>query len=87
MPEFKYGSDLDKASKSAKPTTKRLLAFVWPDCPTGSLAKAQRSNDWLERAAIARHSKTPDSTLNNLVTDAHPMVRVLAKTNLEGRKL
>ena len=86
MTKFKHASELEKSAKSAKPTTKRLLAFTWPDCPTAALAKGQRSNDWLERAAIARHPKTPDSTLNNLVEDVHPVVRVLAKTNMEARQ-
>ena len=58
----------------------------WSDFTTAALAKGQRSNDWLERAAIARHPKTPDSALNNLVEDAHPVVRVLAKTNMEMRQ-
>ena len=35
--------------------------------------------------AIARHPKTPDSALNNLVQDTHPVVRALAKANLQGR--
>ena len=86
MTKFKYASELEKSAKSPKPTTKRLLAFAWPDCPTAALAKGQRSNDWLERAAIARHPKTPDSALKNLVEDAHPVVRVLAKTNMDTRQ-
>ena len=77
--------ELEKAANGNKPTLKRLIAFCWKGCPTGSLAKAQRSTDWAERAAIARHPKTPDSALNNLVQDTHPVVRALAKANLEER--
>jgi hypothetical protein len=62
-----------------------LVSFCWKDCPTGSLAKAQRSTDWAERAAIARHPKTPDAALKNLVQDPHPVVRALAKANRESR--
>jgi hypothetical protein len=76
---------LESASRSNKPTLKRLIAFCWDDCPTASLAKAQRSNDWAERAAIARHPKTPESALKNLVGDTHPVVRALAKQNLSER--
>ena len=77
--------ELEKAANGNRPTLKRLIAFCWKDCPTGSLAKAQRSTDWAERAAIARHPKTPDSALKNLVQDTHPVVRALAKANLEER--
>lgn len=76
---------LESGSKSTKPTLKRLIAFCWTDCPTASLAKGQRSNDWAERAAIARHPKTPESALKNLVDDTHPVVRALAKHNLAER--
>lgn len=76
---------LESASRSNKPTLKRLIAFCWDECPTASLAKAQRSNDWGERAALARHPKTPESTLKNLVDDTHHVVRVLAKQNLSER--
>lgn len=76
---------LENGSKSSKPAVKRLIAFCWDECPTASLAKAQRSNDWVERAAIARHPKTPDSALNQLVDDTHPVVRALAKRNLSVR--
>lgn len=78
-------TELESGSKSTKPTLKRLIAFCWDDCPTASLAKAQRSNDWVERAAIARHPKTPDSALKHLVEDTHPVVRALAKHNLSER--
>lgn len=77
--------ELTKASNGNKPTLRRLVSFVWKDCPTASLAKAQRSADWLERAAIARHPKTPGSALDNLAQDTHPVVRALAKANLEAR--
>lgn len=76
---------LESASKSTKPTDKKLIAFCWAECPTASLAKAQRSNDWAERAAIARHAKTPDSALKLLADDTHPVVRALAKHNLSER--
>ena len=78
---------LETTSRSTKPTIKRLIAFCWDDCPTASLAKAQRSNDWAERAAIARHSKTPESALKNLADDTHPVVRALAKQNLSERSV
>ena len=73
------------ASRSYRPTLGRLIAFVWIDCPVGALARAQRSNDWCERAAIARHPKTPGSTLANLARDSNPVVRALAIANLAGR--
>lgn len=77
--------DLEKASRGNKPTKKRLIAFVWKDCPPASLAKAQRSTDWIERAAIARNPQTPASTLQNLAEDVHPVVRALARGNLDRR--
>jgi hypothetical protein len=76
---------LETSSRGSKPTLSRLTAFCWADCPTGSLARAQRSADWVERAAIARHPKTPDSALKGLAEDTHPVVRVLAKHNLAER--
>ena len=76
---------LESSARGSKPTLRRLTAFCWADCPTASLAKAQRSADWAERAAIARHPKTPESALKNLAEDTHPVVRALAKHNLAGR--
>ena len=84
MAESKY-PELEKSANGNKPTLKRLVAFCWKDCPIGSLAKAQRSTEWEDRAAIARHPKTPESALKNLVQDTNPVVRALAKENLKGR--
>ena len=76
---------LETSARGSKPTLRRLTAFCWADCPTAALAKAHRSADWVERAAIARHPKTPESALKNLAEDTHPVVRALAKHNLAGR--
>lgn len=84
--EKTHQAELAKAANGNTPSLKRLIGLVWADCPTAALAKAQRSNDWLERAAIARHPKTPESVLANLALDTQPVVRALAKANLAGKK-
>ncbi len=64
----------------------RLLAFLCPDAPPEALAKAQRSNDWRERAAIAIHPNTPEIVLNRLSNEGNAIVRALAKHSLVNRK-
>ncbi len=64
---------------------KRLLAFLCSDAPTEALAKAQRSNDWRERAAIALHPKTPENILRRLADEGHAVVRALARHALQER--
>jgi hypothetical protein len=66
------------------PSTKRLLAFLCEDAPVDALARAQRSSDWLERAAIARHPNTPHDVIKRLSTDGNAVVRVLACARLNG---
>ena len=65
-------------------STKRLLAFLCDDAPVDALARAQRSSDWLERAAIARHPSTPPDVIKRLSTDGNAVVRALARARLTG---
>ena len=51
------------ASAKGGPCNKRLLAFLCDEAPAEALAKAQRSSDWLERAAIAMHANTPPAVV------------------------
>lgn len=66
------------------PSTKRLLAFLCDDAPVDALARAQRSSDWLERAAIARHPDTPPDVIKRLSLDGNAVVRALARARLTG---
>lgn len=66
------------------PSTKRLLAFLCDDAPVDSLAQAQRSSDWLERAAIAKHPNTPTDVIRRLSSDGNAVVRALARARLTG---
>jgi len=75
-----------KAANGSSGTT-RLLAFLCPDAPADALAKAQRSNDWRERAAIALNSNTPESVLIRLSQEGNAVVRALAKRSLAQRQL
>lgn len=63
-------------------STKRLLAFLCDDAPVDALARAQRSSDWLERAAIARHPDTPPDVIKRLSLDGNAVVRALARARL-----
>jgi len=73
-----------KAAKGISGNT-RLLAFLCPDAPADALAKAQRSNDWRERAAIAIHPNTPEIVLQRLSNEGNAVVRALAKHTLAER--
>lgn len=77
--------DVEKAA-NGKSGTARLLAFLCPDAPVEALAKAQRSNDWCERAAIALHPNTPENVLTRLAQEGNTVVRALAKRSLKRRK-
>ena len=65
-------------------STKRLLALLCDDAPVEALARAQRSSDWLERAAIARHPDTPPDVIKRLSMDGNAVVRALARARLTG---
>lgn len=65
-------------------STKRLIAFLCDDAPVDALARAQRSSDWLERAAIARNPNTPPDVIKRLSTDGNAVVRSLARARLIG---
>lgn len=75
-----------KAANGSSGTT-RLLAFLCPDAPADALAKAQRSNDWRERAAIALNPNTPESVLIRLSQEGNAVVRALAKRSMAQRQL
>ncbi|GEM_PF-6598948 len=62
-----------------RPSTKRLLAFLCEDAPVDALARAQRSPDWLERAAIARNPNTPPDVIKRLANDGNVVVRAIAR--------
>jgi len=72
--------------KGARPGFIRLLTLLCSDIDIAGLAKAQRSIDWLERAAVARHPKTPANILKGLANDGNTVVRTLAEKNLEGKE-
>jgi hypothetical protein len=63
---------------------KRLLAFLCEEAPAAALAKAQRSSDWLERAAIAMHPNTPPDVVARLAQDGNAVVRAIARTHQAG---
>lgn len=63
----------------------RLLALLCPDAPIDALLKAQRSNDWRERAAIALHPNTSERILGYLADEEHAVVRALARHALQIR--
>ena len=60
------------------PGNKRLFAFLCGEAPTDALAKAQRSTDWLERAAIAMNPNTPPEVVQRLAKDGNAVVRSVA---------
>ena len=50
------------------------------------IAKAVRSNDWLERLAIATHPKAPPNTLKILCNDGNKWVRQAAERAVQQEK-
>ena len=71
--------------KGSSPGFTRLLTLLCSDIDIAGLAKAQRSIDWLERAAEVRHPKIPVNIFKNLANDGNTVVRSLAEKNLEGK--
>lgn len=69
---------VSKFGRSNKPSFKRLMCLLLPDCPIPVLAKSVRSADWKERMAIASHPKTPPSIRKQLANDGHKFVRKAA---------
>ena len=65
-------------------SAKYLLAFLRHDAPADALARAQRSSDWLERAAIARHPNTPPDVIKRLSMHGNSVVRALARAQPTG---
>lgn len=66
--------------------TQRLLAFLCPDAPATALSKAQRSNDWRERAAIAMNPNTLENVVIRLSQEGNAVVRAIAKHALANRQ-
>ena len=66
------------AAANGVPGNKRLFAFLCADAPADALAKAQRSTDWLERAAIAMNPNTPPDVVQRLAKDGNAVVRSVA---------
>jgi hypothetical protein len=66
-------------AKGSRPSFNRLLALMLDECPTPTIARAVRSNDWLERLAIATHPKAPANTLKILCNDGNKWVRQAAE--------
>lgn len=66
------------------PSTKRLLAFLCDGAPVDALARAQRSSDWMERAAIALHPNTPPDVIKRLSMDGSAVVRAVARARCTG---
>lgn len=66
------------AAANGAPGNKRLFAFLCGEAPADALAKAQRSTDWLERAAIAMNPNTPPDVVQRLAKDGNAMVRSIA---------
>ena len=66
------------AAANGAPGNKRLFAFLCDDAPADALAKAQRSTDWLERAAIAMNPNTPPDVVQRLAKDGNSVVRSIA---------
>jgi hypothetical protein len=77
---------MSRTIKGSKPGFTRLLTLLCSDIAIAGLARAQRSTDWLERAAVARHPKTPVNVLRNLANDGNTVVRTLAEKSLEGKE-
>jgi len=78
---------LDDIARPNQPSLSRLIAFHQPDCPPSRLAKAQRSNWWPERCAIASHPKTPLSAVRRLADDGNVVVRAAARDELARREM
>ncbi len=72
--------DVVIAAAKGGPCNKRLLAFLCDEAPADALAKAQRSSDWLERAAIAMHRNSPSDVVKRLTQDGNAVVRALARS-------
>lgn len=71
-----------KYSRTNRPTFKRLLCLLLPECPIPVLAKALRSADWKERLATASHPKTPPAIRQRLASDGNEFVRAAAQAAL-----
>lgn len=76
--------DMVIAAAKGGPCNKRVLAFLCDEAPADALAKAQRSSDWLERAAIAMHRNTPPDVVKRLAQDGNAVVRALARARDAG---
>lgn len=76
--------DMVIAAAKGGPCNKRLLAFLCDEALVDALAKAQRSSDWLERAAIAMHRNTPPDIVRRLMLDGNAVVRALARSRNTG---
>jgi hypothetical protein len=66
------------AAANGAPGNRRLFAFLCGEAPADALAKAQRSTDWLERAAIAMNPNTPPDVVQRLAKDGNAVVRSIA---------
>ena len=73
-------------AKGSRPSFNCLLALMLDECPTDVIAKAVRSNDWLERLAIATHPKAPPNTLNILCNDGNKWVRQAAEKAIQQQE-
>ncbi len=72
--------------RNPRPGFDRLLALMLDECPTPIIAKAVRSNDWLERLAIATHPKAPPNTLKTLCNDGNKWVRQAAENAIQQQE-
>jgi hypothetical protein len=70
---------IEKYSRTNRPSFKRLLCLLLPECPIPALAMAARSTDWKERLAVAAHPKTPPGIRKQLAKDGNELVRAAAR--------
>jgi hypothetical protein len=67
---------------AALPVHSRLTILTHPKVPIGILAKAFRSEWWVERCAIAQNPSTPRSICQRVAEDGNWVVRAAARETL-----
>jgi hypothetical protein len=64
------GKDANKSLKSNNPIRRILALTSKEDLKVDEIKKVSKSQDWLERMAVAQNPKTPKSILDGMVLDA-----------------
>ena len=76
------GKDPNRTVLCRRPVAALMSLSCGAHLETKRIIRVAGSTDWLVRAAVARNSGTPPNILKKLASDAHPLVRALANSNI-----